>query len=107
VFSTRVTRQLGEYRVFNDRVAALKQLIAEGVEVHPGETVRYVVLNHDSRDPDKRVRVLELMDGSEQYDKQEYLKHLLRTADSILRPFGYKEDKLKEELKKSVQKTIG
>jgi DNA polymerase elongation subunit (family B) len=107
VFSMRVTKQLGEYRVFNDRVAALTQLTGEGVEVHPGETVRYVILNHDTRDPNRRVRVLELLDGDEHYDRSEYLKHLFRMADSILRPFGYTEDVLKEEMKKSVQKTIG
>jgi DNA polymerase elongation subunit (family B) len=102
VFSTRVTRELGGYRVFNDRVAALTQLTDEGVSVHPGETVRYVVLNHNTRDPARRVRVLELMDGDEEYDKQEYLKHLLRAAASILRPFGYTEERLEEELDKSV-----
>jgi DNA polymerase elongation subunit (family B) len=106
VFSTRVTRTLGEYRVFNDRVAALTQLVREGVEVHPGETVRYVVLNHSSRDPQRRVRVLELIEGDEQYDRQKYLKYLLRVADSLLRPFGYTEDTLQEELEKSVQITI-
>ena len=103
VFSTRVTRELGGYRVFNDRVAALTQLTDEGVSVHPGETVRYVILKHNTRDPARRVRVLELMDGDEEYDKQEYLKHLLRTAASILRPFGYTEERLAEELEKSMQ----
>ncbi len=106
IFSMRVTRALGEYKVFNDRVAAFSQLVGEGVTVHPGETVRYIILNHDSRDPARRVRVLELMEGDEQYDKQEYLKHLLRYADSILRPFGYTEENLKEEIAKSVQVTF-
>ena len=103
IFSTRVTRNLNEYRVFNDRVAALTQLVREGVTVHPGETVRYVVLNHNSRNPTRRVRVLELIEGNEQYDKSEYLKHLLRSAASILRPFGYTEERLREELAQGVQ----
>ena len=92
--------------MFNDRVAALTQLVGEGVDVHPGETIRYVVLNHSSRDPQRRVRVLELIEGDEQYDKQEYLRYLLRLADSILRPFGYTEEILHEVLKRSVQITI-
>ncbi|MHC4753025.1 MAG: hypothetical protein ACYTFW_24575 [Planctomycetota bacterium] len=92
--------------MFNDRVAALAQLNNEGVEVHPGETVHYIVLNHASRDPAKRVRVLELLEGTEQYDKQEYLKYLYRTASSLLRPFGYTEEKLKEEVGKGVQSKL-
>jgi len=106
VFSTRVTRTLDEYRVFNDRVAALTQLVDEGVTVHPGETVRYIILSHDSRDPKRRVRVLELMDGMEKYDKQEYLKHLLRYAASILLPFGYTEERLHQKVAKGVQKKL-
>lgn len=103
VIASRVTRGLGEYRVFNDRVAALTQLTREGVEVHPGETVRYVVLNHDSKDPEKRVRVLELLDGTERYDKNEYLKLLYRTASSLLLPFGYNDEKLQDVVGKGVQ----
>ncbi len=103
VFAHRVTRGADEYRVFNHRVAALMQLNSEGVEVHPGETVHYVVLNHTARDPNMRVRVHELMDGTEKYDKQEYLKHLCRATDSLLRPFGYTEEKIKNMLGKGIQ----
>jgi DNA polymerase I len=103
VFANRITRNLNEYRVFNDRVAALSQLTQEGVTVHPGETIRYVVLNHDARDPSRRVRVLELLEGNEQYDKKEYLKFLLRTGASLLRSFGYTEEKLREEVAKGAQ----
>jgi DNA polymerase elongation subunit (family B) len=106
LFAHRVTRAADEYRVFNHRVAALKQLNEEGVTVHPGETVHYVVLNHTSRDPNTRVRVLELMDGTEKYDKSEYVKYLYRIGDSLLRPFGYTEEKLQDVLGKGVQSTL-
>jgi DNA polymerase elongation subunit (family B) len=106
VFANRVTRSAEEYRVFNNQVAALMQLNREGVEVHPGETVHYVILNHNTRDPDKRVRVVELMEGSEQYDKAEYLKYLCRTAESLLRPFGITEEKLLDDLGKGVQSKL-
>ncbi len=106
VFANRITRKAEEYRVFNNQLAALIQLTREGVEVHPGETVHYIVLNRNTRDPDKRIRVLELMDGSEQYDKAEYLKFLYRTAASLLRPFGYTEEKLKDVLGKGTQSKL-
>jgi DNA polymerase elongation subunit (family B) len=101
-----VTRAADEYRVFNHRVAALIQLNDECVTVHPGETVHYVVLNHTSRDPNMRVRVLELMDGNEKYDKAEYVKYLYRIADSLLRPFGYTEERLKDVLGKGKQSRL-
>lgn len=106
VFANRVTRSAGEYKVFNNQVAALIQLTNEGVEVHPGETVHYIVQNHDTRDPTKRVRVLELLDGTEVYDKNEYLKYLCRTAESLLRPFGYTEKRLRDLLGKGAQSKL-
>jgi hypothetical protein len=47
--------------------------------------------------------VLELLKGDEQYDKKEYLKFLLRTGASLLRPFGYTEEKLQAEIAKGAQ----
>jgi DNA polymerase elongation subunit (family B) len=106
VFAHRITREANEYKVFNHRVAALIQLNNEGVTVHPGETVHYVVLNRISRDPNTRVRVLELMDGTEKYDKAEYVKYLCRIGDSLLRPFGYTEEKLRDILSRGRQSKL-
>lgn len=98
VIKTRVSRTLEGYRVFNDQVAALTQMAQEGVEVNPGESVRYIILDHRTKDPQRRVKLAEMLRGNEQYDRQRYLEMLLRVGESILRPFGYTEGKLRELL---------
>ena len=98
VFTTRVSRTLEGYKVFNDQVAELAQMAQEGVEVNPGESVRYVILDHTSKNPNLRVKLAERLESGEQYDRYRYLELLLRVGESILRPFGYTEDKLQELL---------
>ena len=103
VFNARITREIGEYRVFTNALAALRQLDDEGIEVHPGETVSFIVQDGASRNPYKRVKLADRLDGSEHYDRRKYLEFLCRSADSILRPFGYTEDVLAEYLEKTTQ----
>ena len=105
--TTRVSRTLDRYRVFNDQVAALELMAREGVEVNPGESVRYVILNHRSKTPVERVKLAELIDGAEKYDRRRYFELLLRTGESILRPFGYTEAKLQEALYGTQQIKLG
>lgn len=102
-FNTRISRVIKEYRVFNNQLAALMQLDDEGVEVHPGESVSYVILDSNTHDPYKRVGLADRLDGSENYDREKYLEFLCRTGDSILRPFGLTEDVLAKHLEKTKQ----
>jgi len=104
--TTRVSRTLDRYRVFNDQVAALALMKREGVEVNPGESVRYVILNHRSKTPVERVKLAEMINGDEKYDRRRYFELLLRMGESILRPFGYTEEKLQELLYSSHQVTL-
>jgi DNA polymerase elongation subunit (family B) len=106
VFNARVTRTVEEYRVFNNQLAALKQLDDEGVEVHPGEHVSYLILNSRTHDPYKRVKLGDRVEGGESYDRRKYVEYLCRTGDSILRPFGYDEEVLGEYLKKTRQTAL-
>ena len=94
--TTRISRSLDRYRVFNDQVAALELMAREGVEVNPGESVRYVILNHRSKTPVERVKLAELINGAEKYDRRRYFELLLRMGESILRPFGYDTDVLND-----------
>jgi DNA polymerase elongation subunit (family B) len=103
VFNNRITRALVEYRVFNNQVAALRQLDEEGVEVHPGESVSYVILNSHTHDPYKRVALADRLTGSEDYDRRKYVEFLCRAGDSVLRPFGHTEDTLADHIADTTQ----
>jgi DNA polymerase elongation subunit (family B) len=94
VLTKSVTREIEEYSVFTNVVAALKQLEARGFVVHPGESVRFAVTKQSSRDPEAKVRVAEFLRGDERPDVQEYLKLLARSAETLFAPFGHSERSL-------------
>jgi DNA polymerase elongation subunit (family B) len=103
IFKTHVSRGCDEYRQFNNQTATLKQLRQEGIETLPGQTVRYIITDHKSRNYQKRVIIPELADENTQYDRAKYYEYLLRAAESMLLPFGYTEERLDEIMRKKMQ----
>jgi DNA polymerase-2 len=90
----RVSQPLGDYAVFNEAVAALRQLAHAGVTRAPGETVRYVVVDRRARSWRDRVRVAELLEPGTPYDPGAYLELLARTAETLLAPLGVRRAEL-------------
>jgi DNA polymerase elongation subunit (family B) len=95
VITKRISRSLEEYSVENDQVAALKQLKRRGFRVNPGEKIRFVICDSSTKEPEKRVKVAELLDGDEKYDAGKYIELLLRSGAGMLVPFGYDEEELR------------
>jgi len=98
IVSKRVSRTLEEYSVFNDQVAAMLQLKKQGMAIQPGQKLRFVICDSTTKDPGRRVRVAEMLDGDVNYDAGKYCDLLLRSGESILAPFGYTEERLKREM---------
>lgn len=94
VVSKRVSKELGEYRQWNDSVAALRQLQSRGFSVPPGEVVEYVICDSGSRVASERVRVLQFLEGGERYDAEKYVELVLRATADLLSPFGWSFDSL-------------
>ena len=84
----RLSRDGSAYAVFNDRVAAVRQLARAGVSREAGTTVRYLITDRRSRSWRERVRVAELVEGDEPYDPEAYLELLARSAETLLGPLG-------------------
>jgi DNA polymerase elongation subunit (family B) len=103
VFKTRVSRGCDDYRQFNERAAALRQYRQEGIDIQPGQCVRYIITDHRSKSYQKRVKIPELADGDTQYDGAKYCEYLLRAAESILLPFGYTQKRLDEIMRGNIQ----
>jgi len=96
VLTKAVTRQIDEYTVMTNSVAALKQMKSRGYLIEPGEYIRFVVTDGQSRMFEKKVKVAEFLEGGEEPDVSEYLKLLCRAGETLLLPFGYTEVKLLE-----------
>ncbi len=93
----RVGQELEQYRAMGHAHAALRQLRKRGIRVPPGDEVRVVVTDAESRDPEARVREKRLWKGDEEYDRAAYEALVLRGLASILLPLGYDEARLAEE----------
>ena len=96
VLTKAVIRQIDEYTVMTNSVAALKQMKSRGYLIEPGEYIRFVVTDGQSRAFEKKVKVAEFLEGGEEPDVSEYLKLLCRAGETLLLPFGYTEVKLLE-----------
>ncbi len=87
-------------------MAALKQLRQEGIEILPGQSIRYIITDHKSRSYQERVIIPELANENTRYDRAKYYEYLLRAAESMLLPFGYTEGRLDEIMRGKMQRSL-
>ncbi len=106
VITKRVSKPAEAYRARTDTWAALTQLEAAGVEVPPGDDVRFVVLDDDTRTPDKRLAEVRLTDEIATYDAAYYETLVLRGLESLLLPLGWDEDRLRERFSRTTEPTL-
>jgi DNA polymerase elongation subunit (family B) len=99
VFTTTVSKDIASYRVNTLVKAALLQLQDLGIQVQPGQSVRYIVTDEYSQNYKRRVCLAEKMQGNEDIDVRYYLRQLAKCAESLLVPFGYTKEKLEEILR--------
>jgi DNA polymerase elongation subunit (family B) len=101
----RVSRELDGYSTSSEQVCALRLLREEGVEVPPGQRVRFVVLDHSARRPAERVSLLR--DGlGRTYDVDRYLRLTARAVGNIMSLFGLDEGAALRALKGEDQRSI-
>jgi DNA polymerase-2 len=98
------------YEVRAHTAIAARQMLEAGIELHPGQTVAYIVTNAKARNPNLRVRPLPLVGRKARYDRQWYLDLLLEACEELFGPFGYTKEKIgaeKLEMIKQVKLTPG
>lgn len=106
VFTSVVSKDLEYYHQLNNNLACLLQLKNMGLRVRPGEQVKYIITDAESKRYNRKVKAWQLAKGDKRYDKKRYLTHLLRAAASILSPFGYTEQKLTDIIRPARQLTL-
>ena len=99
VCKTTVSKDLASYRVSTLAKAALLQLQDHGIQVEPGQSVRYLVTDELSRNHRRRVCIAETMQGDEPVDTGYYLRQLAKCGESLLTPFGYSIERLSAMLR--------
>lgn len=106
VFTSVVSTDLGFYHQLNNNLACLLQLKNMGLRVRPGEQVKYIITDAESKRYNRKVKAWQLAKGGERYDKKKYLTHPVRAGASILAPFGYTERKLADIIRPVQQLTL-
>lgn len=106
VITKNLSRDPEEYRSNVATALAARQLMEEGLEVSAGQTIRYIIRDHRSKDPGRRVVAAQLLEEDTEYDAAIYSEMLLDSAASVLAPFGYKKEKLRQTLSNTIQLTL-
>jgi DNA polymerase elongation subunit (family B) len=76
---------------------AAKQLEKAGFEVHPGQTVQYLIVNASSRRANDRVIAAQLLKPGTRYDAKEYVQLLISAGETLLGVFGYTKSMIEAE----------
>jgi len=92
VFTTRISKDIGAYKVNNLVKAALQQLSQFDIHLKPGQLVRYVVQQQRARRFSDKICIQELITDETRIDVAFYLRYLARCAETLLLPFGYRID---------------
>lgn len=60
--------------------------MGEGVQLHAGEGIRYVITGYEGRDS-RKAMPLDLVGDESAYDSKRYIVLLAQTCSSVLEPF--------------------
>jgi DNA polymerase-2 len=85
-FTTNLSKGPEEYTSMTVQHAAVKRLVGEGVKLHAGEGIRYVITDYGGRDS-KRATPVDVMGEEARYDSKRYIELLAETCSSVLEPF--------------------
>jgi DNA polymerase, archaea type len=77
-----LSREIDEYDVETRAALAARELIDDGVKVHPGEKIGYVITNAKAKRKADRVSTSN-RNGAVRYDRQEYAARLKAAAKEI------------------------
>jgi len=86
VFTTNLSKEPDDYTGATVQRSAIQRLSSEGVQLHAGEGVRYVITDYDGRNS-RRVTPVDMIEGQTMYDARRYVKLLAATCSSVLQPF--------------------
>ncbi|MCU4751319.1 type B DNA-directed DNA polymerase [Halobacteria archaeon AArc-curdl1] len=91
----RVSKPLENYTQSTRNVAALERAREQGLTVHPGQDIEYVVVDDDKA---TRERVALAHEPIERYDPAYYETRLIRAVESLLSPLGWDRTAIRREL---------
>ena len=99
----RISKPLSEYTQHTKNVAALKRAKDQGLAVHPGQDIEYVVVDDEKSSRDRVALVHEEINS---YDPSYYEIQLVRAVESVLSPLGWDRADIKTALTDAKRETL-
>ena len=94
----RISQEPSAYKVDSLTALAAQELEDAGMPIHPGEKVRYVIKDAESKDKAERVRPFPLVGPDDTYDVKKYVEMLVKATEEILIHLGYNAKQLKKTI---------
>ena len=98
----RLSKNPNEYRNIIPQSIAAQHLVREGMTVHAGQTISYILTYDKSRINQNRDLPTELMNEDSDFDSERYVDLLLSSTADLLRPFGYTPNGLREYVQRTL-----
>jgi DNA polymerase I len=87
IISRSLSKGPSEYTTDTLEASAATKLEEAGLELHPGQSVGYVIADYGSKGRKYRTIPAELLDARSRYDGRRYVELLAETSASVLQPF--------------------
>lgn len=87
-FTYRLSRAPDAYATNTLNAIVARDLASRGISLHAGESIRYVITNHQAKSPRDRARATEFLDGIQGYDAARYTELVLCATETLLVPLG-------------------
>ncbi|WP_136592184.1 type B DNA-directed DNA polymerase [Salinigranum halophilum] len=103
VIDNRVSKRREQYTHATRNVAAFERAATMGLDISPGESLSYIVVD-DSHETADRVRLT--AEAGERYDTAFYDNLLIRAAVSVLSPLGWREQRIRAYCAETTRTTL-
>jgi DNA polymerase elongation subunit (family B) len=93
VIRRTLSRKPEEYMQDNWTALASRKLEGQGVRLHPGEEIRFLLADVEAEEKGRRVKVPPWGEG-ERVDVSKYLEYLAKSVETLLWPWGFQTQDL-------------
>ncbi len=97
VLRRHITKEADEYSNNNISAVVAKMVQEMGVSLAAGESIEFIILDQSGKKKPEKAKPLALYAFEDGYDIEQYTELTLKAAETLLFPFGYELDALKEE----------
>jgi DNA polymerase II len=96
VIRRNISQEAGEYKNRSANAEVAKALDEAGIKLQPGERIEYILVDATGKKKPEKAKALALYSFDEGYDIEKYTEMALKAIETLLLPFGYDVDRLRE-----------